>query len=89
MNEDLDEDLNQDVTEDQIQGIMEYLGLEGLPNMAHYIAIHGVRLDSIMSIYNVKAPYKDREEVYAACIERGCTWQELLDFKGYDENILY
>ncbi len=71
---------------DLIHGVAEYYGLQGLPNTAHYIAIYGP--GAIMSVYDVKAPYKTPEEVYAACIKQGCTWKELLNFKGYDENVL-
>lgn len=32
--------------------------------------------------------YKNTEEVYEECLNSGRTWQEVLDFKGYDPDIL-
>lgn len=30
-------------------------------------------------------PYRNTEEVYAACIEKGVTWEELLDYKPRED----
>ena len=30
-------------------------------------------------------PYKNTEEVYKACLEKGVTWQELLHYSPYDD----
>lgn len=66
--------------------VPEWIDREKMPNTAHYIAIHG--LGKMLSVWDDLKGYKDREAVYEACIEKGCTWQELLGFKGYSKKEL-
>lgn len=56
-----------------------------MPYTAKYFRLFGFQ-HGMMSSWDVTKTYKDREDVYAACIEKGCTWQELLDFHGYDKD---
>lgn len=56
------------------------------PNTAKYMMLYSPF--EMMSKWESTAPYKDREEVYGVCLEKGVTWQELLNFKGYDEKTL-
>lgn len=60
--------------------------IEHYPNTAKYIMLYGI-LD-LMSKWDLKAPYKTVEEVYGECLKQEVTWKELLNFKGYDPNIL-
>lgn len=66
--------------------VPENIDVEQFPNTAKYIMLHGMH--NTMSKWDLKAPYRTMEEVYAKCLELGVTWEDLLDFKGYDKNTL-
>lgn len=50
------------------------------PYLYEYVRIHGTR--SFVSMWET-GPYKTQEDVYRAALEKGVTWEELLN---YDEN---
>ena len=50
------------------------------PYLYEYVRLHGAR--SFVSMWET-GPYKNQEAVYKAALEKGVTWQELLN---YDEN---
>lgn len=56
------------------------------PYTLKYIQKYGY--SEIMSKWDLKHPYKTTEQVYKECIKRGVTWKQLLNFKGYNKNIL-
>ena len=56
-----------------------------MPYAAKYFRLFGFQTGMISS-WDVYGEYKTTEEVYKACIEKKCTWQELLHFKGYSKN---
>lgn len=56
-----------------------------MPYTAQYFRLFGFK-SGMISMWDSMGQYSTAEEVYKACIEKKCTWQELLDFKGYPEN---
>lgn len=61
--------------------------VDRFPNTADYIRLYGA--NKCMSIWELKEPYKSCEEVYGECLKKGITWQQLLNFKGYKNKVLY
>ncbi|MCR4621152.1 MAG: hypothetical protein K5663_03640 [Clostridiales bacterium] len=51
-----------------------------LPYLYEYVRVHGIT--EYVSMWET-GPYKNQEAVYKAALEKGITWQELLN---YDEN---
>ena len=61
---------------------------EERPYATKYCMIHGAWKMMSKEWGPPLKQYEDQEEVYKECLERGCTWEELLDFKGYDPDIV-
>ena len=58
------------------------------PYTAQYIMLYGAnKLPS--ELWDDFRPYRSREEVLKECIKKGVSWEELLNFKGYDNKIIY
>lgn len=72
--------------DDKLYPIPDGFDVNQYPNTAKYIMLHGT-LD-LMSKWDLKAPYKTVEEVYGECLKKEVTWKKLLNFKGYNKNIL-
>lgn len=51
------------------------------PNKARYAQLHMNQVIPEEWFDGSIEPYKNTEEVYAACLEKGVTWQELLHYK--------
>ena len=58
------------------------------PNKAKYAQLHMNRVIPERWFDGSIKPYKDTEEVYAACLEKGVTWEELLNYKPDKNRIL-
>lgn len=58
------------------------------PNKARYAQIHMNQVIPEEWFDGSIEPYKNTEEVYAACLEKGVTWQELLHYKPKKNAVL-
>ena len=62
---------------------------ETRPKAADYAQIYGPWALMSETWNDAKlGKYKNTEEVYAACLEEGVTWQELLDYKPDKDRVL-
>ncbi len=59
------------------------------PDAAMYFRIFGYKHGMMSDKWDNTKEYKNTDAVYAECLKRHCTWQELLDFHGYPEGVLY
>ena len=57
------------------------------PNKAKYAQLHMNQVIPEKWFDGSIKPYKNTEEVYAACLKKGVTWEELLHYKP-DENMV-
>ena len=58
------------------------------PNKARYAQLHMNRVIPNKWFGGSIKPYRNTEEVYQVCLEKGITWEELLNYKPKDEIIL-
>lgn len=68
-----------------------YIKREREPYLYQYVQIYGIQ--AVMPTYPSGLgipifPYQTREEVYKACIQKRCTWQELLNYKELPKDAL-
>ena len=57
------------------------------PYATRYCMINGIHEMMPRDWVDLKS-YASSEDVYRACLEKRCTWKELLGFKGYPDNVV-
>lgn len=65
--------------------IYENIDIKSNPFEAVYAAIYGIK--RLMSDWDLNT-YRTKEEVYEKCLEKGVTWEELLNYKKDDDVLL-
>ncbi len=60
---------------------------ERMPYATRYCMLYGMHRLMSREWTDIR-PYRSQEEVYRACIEKGCTWEKLLDDKGVRPDVL-
>jgi len=58
------------------------------PNKARYVQLHGNKVIPEQWFDGSIKPYKNLEEVYAACLKKGVTWEELLNYQAREDIVM-